>query len=61
MNEDRMTEQKIWEMFQVKRNKVDILLEALDYMQQWNGRSKWQCIGLAMGLTQKQAYNEEDK
>jgi hypothetical protein len=56
-----MTEQKIWEMFQVKRNKVDILLEALDYMQQWNGRSKWQCIGLAMGLTQKQAYNEEDK
>jgi hypothetical protein len=56
-----MTEQKIWEMFQAKRNKVDILLEALEYMQQWNGRSTYQCIGLAMGLTQEQAYNEEKK
>jgi hypothetical protein len=55
-----MTEQQIWNMFQVKRNKVDILLEALEYMQQWNGRSPCQCIGLAMGLTQEQVYNEEE-
>jgi len=55
-----MTEQKIWEMFNKKRNKVNILLEALDFMQQYNGRSPMQCIGLAMGLSQEVAYNEEE-
>ena len=55
-----MTPDQIWAMFQKKRNKVEILMEALDYMQQWNGRTKIQCIGLAMGLSQEQAYNEEE-
>ena len=54
-----MTEQKIWEMFNKKRNKVNILLKALDFMQlQW--ASPMQCIGLAMGLSQEVAYNEEE-
>jgi len=31
------------------RNKIGILMEALDYMQQFNGRSKFHCIAMAMG------------
>ena len=44
------TDEQIWNMFEKKRDKVNILFEALDFMQQYNGRSKTQCIGLAMGL-----------
>lgn len=29
--------------------KLEILWQALDYMQQYNGRSKMLCIALAMG------------
>lgn len=29
--------------------KIDVLWVALDYMEQYNGRSKWYCICLAMG------------
>ena len=35
---------------QSKKN--HILWTALDYMEQYNGRSKWQCIGLAMGFNE---------
>lgn len=33
---------------------VQILLGALDYMQQYNGRSIIQCIGLAMNYEDKE-------
>ena len=32
-----------------KDEKIDILYEALDYMQQYNGRSRFTCIAMAMG------------
>ena len=31
------------------KNKVVTLLEAMDVMQQYNGRSKTECINIAMG------------
>lgn len=37
------------ELYNKKRNKVEILWEALDYMQQYNGRSKVDCVALALG------------
>ena len=37
-------------LFNKKRNKVDILIDALDEMQAYNGRSKTDCIALAMGF-----------
>lgn len=45
-----LSDQQIWDMFEKKKNKVELLFESLDYMQQYNGRSKLCCIGLAMGL-----------
>lgn len=54
-----MKPEAIWKMFEKKRDKVDILLNALDYMREYNGRSRVQCIGLAMGLEQSVAYDEE--
>jgi len=44
-----MKEQSIEDVFLKKRNKVEILFAALEYMQQYNGRSIWYCIALAMG------------
>jgi hypothetical protein len=36
--------------FNLTKNKqIDILYEALDYMQQYNGRTRFECISLAMG------------
>ena len=32
-----------------KDKKIEILYEALDYMQQYNGRSKFLCVAMAMG------------
>lgn len=32
-----------------KDKKIEVLIEALDYMQQYNGRSKTLCIAMAMG------------
>jgi hypothetical protein len=32
-----------------KDKKIDVLLSALGYMQQYNGRSELRCIALAMG------------
>lgn len=29
--------------------KIDILYKALEYMQEWNGRSKILCIAMALG------------
>jgi hypothetical protein len=31
------------------KKKVDVLIDALDLMQQYNGRSKQDCIVMAMG------------
>lgn len=39
--------------------KVDVLYEALDNMQQYNGRSKFDCIAMAMGY--KTEFGENDK
>jgi len=45
------TEQQIeYEFSKLNRlKKIDILWEALDYMQQYNGRTRFDCIRLAMG------------
>ena len=43
------TSKEIMEEFEKKRNKVDILWEALDWMQSYNGRSKTDCVAFAMG------------
>ena len=45
-----MTKKEVLEMFQMKHNKVDILWDALDCMQQYNGRTKIECVALAMGV-----------
>ena len=47
----------IEEEFNKKRNKVEILFEALDIMQQYNGRSVWYCIALAMGYETDDGVN----
>jgi hypothetical protein len=47
-------DEQIMARFNSKRNKVEILWEALDYMQQYNGRTKVQCIGLALGYSYDQ-------
>ena len=42
--------------------KTVILWQALDYMQQYNGRSKWDCIFYAMGyveINERSALGEE--
>ena len=38
-----------------EKKKVPILWDALDYMQQYNGRKSYQCIFMAMG------YQEDDE
>ena len=47
-----MTTSEVWVKFHkyTDAQQVEILLEALDYMNQYNGRSKVQCIALAMGI-----------
>jgi hypothetical protein len=32
-----------------KKKQAEILWDALDYMQQYNGRSKFLCVAMAMG------------
>jgi hypothetical protein len=39
------------------KKKIEVLDEALDYMQQYNGRSKLKCIALAIGYDN---YEGED-
>lgn len=43
-----------------KDNKIDILYEALDYMQSYNGRSRLDCVALAMGFTYTTDDNNEE-
>lgn len=33
-----------------KDSRLLILWQALDFMQQYNGRTKWECIALAMNV-----------
>ena len=33
-----------------KDKKIAVLYNALDYMQQYNGRSRFKCIAMAMGF-----------
>lgn len=54
-----MKSHEILAMFEKKRNKVDIMWDALGYMQSYNGRSPIECIGFAMGLTRAQVDDEE--
>ena len=36
-----------------RRNLIHLMWEALDYMAQWNGRSRQECILMAMGAEPK--------
>ena len=38
------------------RDKCIILYNALDVMQQYNGRSRWSCIFIAMGYKEMSDY-----
>ena len=38
--------------------KIETLLEALDYMSQYNGRSKTTCIALAMGYENSEGSDD---
>jgi hypothetical protein len=39
------------------KKKNDILYDALDFMQQYNGRSKFLCIAMAMGYDNYEGEN----
>lgn len=41
-----------------KNKRIGVLLEALDYMQSYNGRSKILCIALAMGYDNTEGDNK---
>ena len=49
--EDKFNTSQIWFEFLSKsdKKKVDILLSAIDYMGQFNGRTVYDCVALAMG------------
>lgn len=49
MLEEKLTTADVWDKYDKARNKVEILWQALDYMSQYNGRSKITCIAMAMG------------
>lgn len=40
-----------------KDKKIAVLMDALDYMQQYNGRSKFLCIAMAMGYDNHEGDN----
>jgi len=40
-----------------KDKKIEVLYEALDYMQQYNGRSRFLCIAMAMGYDNWEGEN----
>lgn len=54
------TEQELIEKFNnlTSSQRAIILFEALDYMQQYNGRSKTTCICLAMGFKHTKSHEE---
>jgi len=39
-------------------HKINILWEALDYMQQYNGRSKILCLAMALGYNNTEGENK---
>lgn len=41
-----------------KNKRIGVLLDALDYMQSYNGRSKILCIALAMGYENYEGDNK---
>ncbi len=50
MSKDKLlTVDEAWEIFNKKRNKVDILMEAIQIMQGYNGQRVIDCIARAMG------------
>lgn len=53
-----LTYQELCTLFDKKRNKVDIMMDALDYMQQHNGRTKIDCIALALGYEDIEGDND---
>ena len=38
----------------------DTMMEALDMMQQYNGRTRWQCIAMALGYEKEVKDNTEE-
>lgn len=52
MGQKFLTSEQIQEKFRklTGPKKIEILYDALDYMQQYNGRSKFLCIAMAMGF-----------
>lgn len=40
------------------KKKAEVLYEALDYMQSYNGRTRFQCIALAMGYDNYEGDNQ---
>lgn len=52
------TMDEISEQFSKKRDKVSLLWDALDYMQQYNGRTRWQCVAMAMGYDNIEGLND---
>lgn len=51
MSNYKMTTEQVTDKFDKLSNKkkVNVLFDAIDYMQQYNGRSISECICLAMG------------
>lgn len=54
------TAQEVSDKFQklTKDEKINVLYEAIDYMQSYNGRSKMTCIALAMGYDDRIGDNK---
>ena len=42
-----------------RNNLINLMWESLDFMQQYNGRSKLECIMLSLGS--EELYNEKDQ
>jgi len=49
----RILPSELWNKYNSKSKdkKIEILMMAIDNMQSYNGRSKTECIALAMGFT----------
>jgi len=47
-----MTKQEALELYEKMsyKKKVEVLWDALDLMQQYNGRTRYECIALALGV-----------
>ena len=54
------TAEEIMEKFQKMPNtlKIKVLYEAIDIMQQYNGRSRTLCIAMAMGYDNFEGYRD---